>query len=64
MPETINADALPRAWATSRLKSLIEDALAHADAAEPGDDPGIRQGFITVAAGLSALLCAAAGSAN
>jgi hypothetical protein len=56
MSENISADALPCIWAMSRLKSLIEDALAHADAAEPGDDPAIRQGFIKIAAGLSALL--------
>lgn len=64
MPDTLSTLAAPatslpehpRRWLHDRLKPLIEDAVARADAVEPGDDQGDRHVFLNIAGALSRVL--------
>jgi hypothetical protein len=48
----------PARWLYARLKPLIEDAVARADAVDPIDDQRDRRGFLDIAVALSRVLLA------
>ena len=54
----MSADNTPARWLYARLKPLIEDAVARADAIEPGDDHRDRRVFLDIAVALSQVLLA------